>query len=133
VGVEHFVAEGAVEPLDVGILGGLAWLDVVKVDAVGHSKDHRPDLRQMIVGIAVDSESRLLCCEMWPGNTTDVRTFPAVVQRKRARFRVQEFCVVGNAELHHKRYHMRSQIIGHASQAIRAAGAAVPPPVREVE
>jgi len=62
----------------------------------GHSKDHRPDLRQMIVGVAVDSESRPLCCEMWPGNTTDVKTFPAVVARMRDRFKVQEICVVGD-------------------------------------
>ena len=62
----------------------------------GHSKDHRPDRRQMIVGIAVDCEGRPLCCEMWPGNTTDAKTFPVVVQRMRARFRVQELYVVAD-------------------------------------
>jgi len=41
----------------------------------GHSKDHRPDRRQMIAGIAVDCEGRPLCCQMWPGNTDlDART-----------------------------------------------------------
>ena len=29
----------------------------------GHSKDHRPDFRQMIVGIALDLDGRPLCCE----------------------------------------------------------------------
>ncbi len=45
----------------------------------GHSKDHRPDLRQMIVGIALDGKGHPLCCEMWPGNTTDVKTLLPVV------------------------------------------------------
>ena len=62
----------------------------------GHSKDHRPDLHQMIVGIALDADGRPLCCEMWPGNTTDVKTFPAVVERMRAKFRVREVCVIAD-------------------------------------
>lgn len=47
----------------------------------GHSKDHRPDLAQMIVGIALDVEGRPICCEMRPGNTTDVRRLVPVVER----------------------------------------------------
>lgn len=62
----------------------------------GHSKDHRPDLRQMIVGIAVDSKGRPICCEMWPGNTTDVKSLIPVVERMRAKFRVREVCVVAD-------------------------------------
>jgi transposase len=62
----------------------------------GHSKDHRPDLMQMIVGVAVDSEGRPICCEMWPGNTTDVNTLLPVIERMRAKFRVREICVVAD-------------------------------------
>lgn len=62
----------------------------------GHSKDHRPDLRQMIVGIALDVEGRPICCEMWPGNTTDVKSLVPVVERMRAKFRVREICVVAD-------------------------------------
>ena len=40
----------------------------------GYSKDHRPDLRQMIVGAVLDGQGRPICCELWPGNTTDVTT-----------------------------------------------------------
>ena len=32
----------------------------------GHSKDHRPDLHQMIVGLVMDQDGRPLCCELWP-------------------------------------------------------------------
>src|SRR5260370_38908115 len=38
----------------------------------GHSKDYRPDLHQMIVGLVMDQDGRPLCCELWPGNTADV-------------------------------------------------------------
>jgi hypothetical protein len=62
----------------------------------GHSKDHRPDLRQMIVGIALDAEGCPLCCEMWPGNTTDVKTLVPVVERMKKRFRVRELCVLAD-------------------------------------
>ena len=37
----------------------------------GHSKDHRPDLKQMVVGVVIDDHGRPICCEMWPGNTTE--------------------------------------------------------------
>ena len=62
----------------------------------GHSKDHRPDLKQMIVGIALDSHGWPLCCEMWPGNTTDVKTLPAVVERMKKRFRVGRICIIAD-------------------------------------
>ena len=37
-----------------------------------------------------------LCCEMWPGNTTDVKTLVPVVERIRDRFNVSRFCVVAD-------------------------------------
>src|SRR5512135_3641124 len=33
----------------------------------GHSKDHRPDLKQIIVGAVLDQAGRPICCELWPG------------------------------------------------------------------
>jgi len=62
----------------------------------GHSKDHRPDLRQMIVGIALDAHGGPLCCEMWPGNTTDAKTLLPVVERMKRRFSVRELCIVAD-------------------------------------
>jgi hypothetical protein len=62
----------------------------------GYSKDHRPDLKQMIVGFALDAEGCPLCCEMWPGNTTDVKTLIPLVERMRRRFRIREVCVVAD-------------------------------------
>ncbi len=62
----------------------------------GFSKDHRPDLNQMVVGVVLDDNGRPLCCEMWPGNTTDVTTLIPVVERIRNRFNVSKFCVVAD-------------------------------------
>lgn len=62
----------------------------------GHSKDHRPDRRQMVVGAVLDGEGRPVCSELWPGNTTDVTTLLPVVDRLRERFGVGEITVVAD-------------------------------------
>ncbi len=62
----------------------------------GHSKDHRPDLLQMIVAVVMDQRGRPLCCEMWPGNTTDVTALIPVVDRLRGRFGIARVCVVAD-------------------------------------
>jgi transposase len=62
----------------------------------GHSKDHRPDLRQMIVGVVIDEDGRPVCSEMWPGNTTDVTTLVPIVERLQRAFHVQEICIVAD-------------------------------------
>jgi len=62
----------------------------------GHSKDHRPDLNQMVVGAVIDSQGKPVCCEMWPGNTADVKSLIPVTDRIRKRFGVGPFCVVAD-------------------------------------
>lgn len=62
----------------------------------GYNKDHRPDLKQMVVGVVLDNEGRAVCCEMWPGNTADVKTLVPVVDRLRKRFGIQRVCIVAD-------------------------------------
>jgi hypothetical protein len=62
----------------------------------GFSKDHRPDLYQMIVGAVIDGQGRPICCELWPGNTTDVTTLIPIVDRLRSRFGVRRVCIVAD-------------------------------------
>jgi len=62
----------------------------------GHSKDHRPDCKQMVVGAILDGEGRPLCCELWPGNVTDVKTLIPVVNRLQQRFRIRSICIVAD-------------------------------------
>jgi transposase len=84
----------------------------------GHSKDHRPDLKQMVVGMALDVEGRPICCEMWPGNTADVTTLVPVLKRMRQRFRLREITVVADR--------------GMVSQATLDAFESSDPPVRYI-
>lgn len=65
----------------------------------GHSKDSRPDLKQMIVGMAMDSEGWPLCCEMWPGNTADVKTLLPVAERMKKRFQIRHAGIVADRGL----------------------------------
>jgi hypothetical protein len=62
----------------------------------GHSKDHRPDLCQMILAVLIDGEGRPVCSEMWPGNTADVSTLIPVIDRLRRRFAIGRICVVAD-------------------------------------
>ena len=62
----------------------------------GHSKDHRPDLKQLVVGMVLSGDGRPVCCELWPGNTTDVKTLLPVVTRLRKRFGIRQVCVVAD-------------------------------------
>jgi transposase len=62
----------------------------------GNSKDHRPDLNQMVVGVVIDDHGRPICCEMWPGNTADVTSLIPVIDRTRQRFGLKRFCIVAD-------------------------------------
>jgi hypothetical protein len=64
--------------------------------AHGHSKDHRPDLKQMILAVVLDGDGRPLCTEMLPGNTADVTVLVPVVDRLRQRFAVGRVCAVAD-------------------------------------
>lgn len=62
----------------------------------GHSKDHRPDLPQMIVAVVMDDHGRPVCCELLPGNTADINTLIPVIDRLRERFGIRDVCVVAD-------------------------------------
>jgi transposase len=66
------------------------------IGQLGHNKDHRPDLKQMIVGVILDNQGRPICCEMWPGNTADVKTLIPVIKRLRSRFHIGRICIVSD-------------------------------------
>jgi transposase len=62
----------------------------------GHSKDYRPDLKQMIVALVIDGEGRPICTEMMPGNTADVAVLVPIIERLRHRFGIGRVCVVAD-------------------------------------
>ena len=62
----------------------------------GHSKDHRPDLKQMVVGMVLDRNGDPICSELWPGNTADVKTLLPIVERLKGRFGIGSVCIVAD-------------------------------------
>ena len=62
----------------------------------GFSKDHRPDLNQMILAVLLDGDGRPVCTEMWPGNTADVNSLIPAIDRLQSRFRINRVCVVAD-------------------------------------
>ena len=62
----------------------------------GFSKDFRPQLHQVVLGIVLDGHDRPIASFLWPGNTADVTTLLPVVERLRTRFGVGRACVVAD-------------------------------------
>jgi hypothetical protein len=62
----------------------------------GHSKDFRPQLAQVVLGIVLDERDRPIASFLRPGNTADVTALLPVVARLRSRFGVDRACVVAD-------------------------------------
>jgi hypothetical protein len=62
----------------------------------GFSKDYRPQLHQVVLGIVLDGDDRPIASFLWPGNTADVTSLLPVVERLRTRFGVGQACVVAD-------------------------------------
>lgn len=50
----------------------------------------------MVVGAILDGQGRPICCELWPGNVSDVKTWIPVVDRLGQRFRIQSITIVAD-------------------------------------
>ena len=66
------------------------------IGQLGYSKDHRPDLKQMVVGMVLDGNGNPVCSELWPGNTADVKSLVPIVERLRSRFGIRSICIVAD-------------------------------------
>jgi hypothetical protein len=62
----------------------------------GHSKDFRPQLPQVVLGIVLDEQDRPIASFLRPGNTADVTALLPVVERLRSRFGVDRACIVAD-------------------------------------
>jgi len=85
------------------------------IGQLGHSKDHRPDLKQIVVGAALDEEGRPVACELLPGNATDVKLLIPVIKGIQARFETASFCVVAD----------RGMISKNTIEALEAPGSGI--------
>ena len=78
----------------------------------GHSKDHRPDRRQVVVGALLTQTGRPLSCTVKPGNQADVTALLPVVDRARERFGLTEVCFVAD----------RGMVSGEVIEALEQRG-----------
>jgi len=62
----------------------------------GHSLDHRPELKQMVVGMVLDRNGNPVCSQLWPGNTADVKSLVPIVERLQKRFGIGSLCIVAD-------------------------------------
>ena len=62
----------------------------------GYSRDHRPDLPQLVLSVAVDKKGWPVSWEVFPGNTADPAAFEAMIAKMRTRFRIGRVVVVAD-------------------------------------
>ena len=60
----------------------------------GYSKDHRPDRKQIVVGVVMTRSGEPLCCEWWPGNMSDVKALIDVIGVLKGRFAIGRVTLV---------------------------------------
>lgn len=78
----------------------------------GHSKDHRPDLMQMVVGAVLNQDGRPVSAPMWPGNQADAKALLPVVERMKQRFGLKRVCWVAD----------RGMVSGQTIEKLEAEG-----------
>jgi len=62
----------------------------------GHSKEKRPDLKQIMVGVLMTKEGIPIGHEVWEGNQNDKKSFANVIARVQRRFSVKQVILVGD-------------------------------------
>jgi transposase len=62
----------------------------------GFSKDHRPDLKQLVVGMVLDDSGTPICSQILQGNATDVKSLLPVRARLERQFAVERVCLVAD-------------------------------------
>ena len=60
----------------------------------GDSKDHRPDVQRMVVGMVLDQNGNPVCSELWPGNTAGLKIPVPIVERLKRRFGIGSVYIV---------------------------------------
>lgn len=69
----------------------------------GHSKDHRPDRLQVMIGLLMSREGMPIAHQVFPGNTPDTEAFMEAIRDLKQRFNVQRVIVVGDRGMMGKR------------------------------
>lgn len=106
------------EPLEEYLLGRLTDLFSLKLNLIfydltssyfegvccpiaqwGYSRDHRPDARQIVLGLLVTDSGFPIAHEVYEGNTVDKKTLAQAVDTLKRRFQIQRVIFVGDRGL----------------------------------
>jgi len=69
----------------------------------GYSRDQRPDLPQLVLGVAVKRKGWPVSWEVFPGNTADPEAFEAMITKMRTRFRIGRIIIVADRGMMEKK------------------------------
>ena len=72
---------------------------VCELATYGHSRDHRSDRAQVVLGLALTQEGFPIAHDVFPGNTADVTTVAQLAKQLKERFGLPEAIVVGDRGL----------------------------------
>jgi transposase len=75
--------------------GGKSLLDE-DIRKYGYSRDHRPDRRQVVIGMVISTDGIPLCHHVFSGNTADKSTVRDVVTDLKKRFKLRKIVFVGD-------------------------------------
>jgi hypothetical protein len=64
--------------------------------AFGYNRDRKSGKRQIVIGLMADADGRPLSIEVFPGNTSDVKTFSSQLNKAAARFGAERVTFVGD-------------------------------------
>ena len=64
--------------------------------AFGYNRDRKSGKRQIVIGLLADADGRPLSIEVFPGNTSDVKTFSSQLNKVASRFGAERVTFVGD-------------------------------------
>jgi len=62
----------------------------------GYNRDKKKGKKQIVIGLLTDENGRALSCDVYPGNTNDVKTFNNQLQKAKERFKIDSITIVGD-------------------------------------
>ena len=70
--------------------------DCCEIAKRGYSRDHRPDCRQIEIGLVVNRDGIPIAHEVWEGNIKDQKTVPDAIETMQKRFNIKRCIFVGD-------------------------------------
>lgn len=62
----------------------------------GYSKEHRHDLTQVLLGLLVDRDGVPVGYQLFPGNTYEPQSLPAILEKLKSKYRIGRMVLVGD-------------------------------------